>query len=90
MQPVSYASLALTLGTGAGLVWYYNHLKEQKLAGACLLALSSVLRQGCPQERADAMLHAAAHTHTLQRPQCLLIHRKIPYVRSKAVLCMQP
>ena len=40
MQPVSYVSLALTLGTGAGLVWYYNHLKEQKLAGAHSLGLS--------------------------------------------------
>lgn len=43
MQPVSYVSLALTLGTGAGLVWYYNSLKEQKLAGARALALSLFL-----------------------------------------------
>lgn len=33
VQPVSYLSLALTLGTGGGLVWYYNNLKEKKLAG---------------------------------------------------------
>jgi hypothetical protein len=37
VQPVSYLSLALTLGTTGGLVWYYNHLKEQKLAGAAFL-----------------------------------------------------
>ena len=33
MQPVSYASLALTLGTGAGILWYFNHEREKKLAG---------------------------------------------------------
>ncbi|BDA48073.1 Protein SCO1 homolog, mitochondrial [Coccomyxa sp. Obi] len=30
--PVSYASLALTLGTGAGILWYFNHERERKLA----------------------------------------------------------
>jgi protein SCO1/2 len=29
--PVSYMSLGLTVGTGAGLLWWYNHEKEQKM-----------------------------------------------------------
>lgn len=31
-QPVSYASLALTLGTGAGLMWYFGQQQEKKVA----------------------------------------------------------
>uniref|UniRef100_A0A1D1ZNL1 Thioredoxin domain-containing protein n=1 Tax=Auxenochlorella protothecoides TaxID=3075 RepID=A0A1D1ZNL1_AUXPR len=30
--PVSYASLALTLGTGAGLMWYFGQQQEKKVA----------------------------------------------------------
>ena len=33
-QPVSYASLALTMATGAGIVFYYDHLKQQKVRAA--------------------------------------------------------
>ncbi len=33
VQPVSYASLALTLGTGAGILWYFSHERERKLTG---------------------------------------------------------
>ncbi|KFM24111.1 SCO1-like protein, mitochondrial [Auxenochlorella protothecoides] len=31
-EPVSYASLALTLGTGAGLMWYFGQQQEKKVA----------------------------------------------------------
>ena len=33
LQPVSYISLALTLGTGAGLLWYYSQVRDKKLSG---------------------------------------------------------
>jgi protein SCO1 len=33
-QPVSYASLALTMATGAGIVFYYDYLKQQKVKAA--------------------------------------------------------
>lgn len=33
LQPVNFASLGLTGITAAGLVYYYQHLKEQKLKG---------------------------------------------------------
>ncbi len=50
LQPVSYISLGLTLGTGFGLLYYYRHLKENKLKretpqsllllyGVCLLVI---------------------------------------------------
>ncbi|KAI7835985.1 hypothetical protein COHA_010129 [Chlorella ohadii] len=29
--PVSYMSLGMTVGTGAGLLWWYNHEKDQKM-----------------------------------------------------------
>lgn len=31
LQPVSFASLALTAATGGALLMYYNHMMEQKL-----------------------------------------------------------
>ena len=31
LQPVSYVSLGLTVGTGAGLLWWYNREKERKI-----------------------------------------------------------
>ena len=37
LQPVSYISLALTLGTGGGLLWYYSHVRDKKLSGAAIL-----------------------------------------------------
>ena len=33
-KPVSYASLALTMATGAGIVFYYDYLKQQKVKAA--------------------------------------------------------
>ena len=33
LQPVSYISLALTLGTGGGLLWYYSQLQGKKMSG---------------------------------------------------------
>lgn len=41
--PVSYLSLGLTVGTGAGLVWWYNHEKEQKLEDISREGKSSVV-----------------------------------------------
>ena len=40
LQPVSYISLALTLGTGAGLLWYYSHVRDKKLSGVLLIVLT--------------------------------------------------
>ena len=37
LQPVSYISLALTLGTGGSLLWYYSHIRDKKLSGAAIL-----------------------------------------------------
>ncbi len=37
LQPVNFASLGLTGITAAGLVYYYQHLKDQKLKGMELL-----------------------------------------------------
>lgn len=40
---MSYLSLGLTVGTGAGLVWWYNHEKEQKLEDISREGKSSVV-----------------------------------------------
>lgn len=43
LQPVSYLSLGMTVGTGAGLLWWYNHEKEKKLEEITREGKSSVV-----------------------------------------------
>jgi hypothetical protein len=43
LQPVSYMSLGLTVGTGAGLLWWYNHEKDKKLEDISREGKSSVV-----------------------------------------------
>lgn len=43
LQPVSYMSLGLTVGTGAGLLWWYNHEKDKKMEDISREGKSSVV-----------------------------------------------
>lgn len=42
-QPVSYLSLGMTVGTGLGLLWWYNHEKDQKMEDISREGKSSVV-----------------------------------------------
>lgn len=77
LQPVSYLSLALTLTTGVGLLYYYRHLKEVKLKRnapsyrcvlpfTCGVALSHLLppcKLRAPEKLVCWRIPCTAHTH---------------------------
>ena len=48
MQPVSGLSLGLTALTGAGLLYYFQHLQQQKLKGAELSTYMMFCHHGTP------------------------------------------
>lgn len=42
LQPVNFVSLGLTAATAAGLIYFYQHLRAQKLQGTVTHAVLAV------------------------------------------------
>ena len=98
LQPVSYISLALTLGTGAGLLWYYSHVRDKKLSGALFMMSTTEvpLKPGaCVNSQSPSWRLHKKHKHHRQSGwwhwrrmwQCVLLlpHCMVMSMRSAAV-----